>query len=167
MSISTPSPPIASPLPLPLDAQASNDSKVLIEDTKSEDGKTSGRSHTDSIGESSTSSWPVEETRAASNDEDELLKHRRNSSIESKMSCTWSEDKENVGFGYPTLICMNLKLILCWKTVRKPYDYIASLGGKALRRQFLFALNGWLQVDEESCEIIDCAISMLHNSSLL
>lgn len=167
MSSPTSSPPIASPLPLPLplEAQASNYSTVLIEDTESEDGKTSGKSHTDSIGESSTSSWPVEETRAASNSEQ--LKHRRHSSIESKMSCTWSEDKEKVGLGYPTLISVEITLILCWKAVRKPYDYIVSLGGKALRREFLFALNGWLQVDEESCEVIDCVVSMLHNSSLL
>ncbi len=51
--------------------------------------------------------------------------------------------------------------------MRKPYDYIISLGGKSFRRQFLFALNVWLEVDMESCEVIDAAIAMLHNSSLL
>ena len=102
MTNSTPAPPIASPIPLPHGTHASNDGTILVEDAKSEDGKTSSRSHTDSIGESSTSSWSVEEDHAASNDEP--LKHRSHISIESKMSCTWSEDKENVGLGYLTLI---------------------------------------------------------------
>ena len=102
MSDSTPAHPIASPIPLPLGTQAFNDGTIIVEDAKSEDEKTSSRSHTDSIGESSTSSWPVDEDHAASNNE--LLGHRSHSSIESKMSCTWSEDKENVGLGYSTLI---------------------------------------------------------------
>jgi geranylgeranyl pyrophosphate synthase len=58
-------------------------------------------------------------------------------------------------------------LIVWRQTVRKPYDYIISLGGKSFRRQFLFALNVWLEVDMESCEVIDAAIAMLHNSSLM
>lgn len=53
------------------------------------------------------------------------------------------------------------------QTVRKPYDYIVSLGGKSFRREFLSALNVWLQVDMEACEVINEAVTMLHNSSLL
>ena len=102
MSDSTPAHLIASNIPVPLGTQAFSNGTIIVEDAKSEDGKTSSRSHTDSIGGSSTSSWPVDEDNAASNNE--LLGHRSCSSIESKMSCTWSEDKENVGPGYSTLI---------------------------------------------------------------
>jgi geranylgeranyl pyrophosphate synthase len=54
-----------------------------------------------------------------------------------------------------------------YKAVRRPFDYIITLGGKAFRSQVLFALNHWLQADEESCKTIDEAVAMLHNSSLL
>lgn len=118
MSNSITSPPMASPLPLPLDTDASDYSTVLTEDTKSEDEKTSVSSHTDSIGQSSTSSWPFEEDHPASNDE--LLKHQRPASAESKMSSTWSEDKENVGPAYPNIHrdYANLMPEDCAKTIR-------------------------------------------------
>lgn len=53
------------------------------------------------------------------------------------------------------------------KIVNKPYAYVSSLGGKGFRRQLLQALNVWLQVDEESCNIIDQSVAMLHNASLM
>ena len=102
MSDSTPALPIASHIPLPLGTQAFNDGTIIVEDAKSENGKSSSRSHTDSIGQSSTSSWPMDVDHAANNNE--ILGYRSHGSVESKMSCTWSEDKENVGLGYSTLI---------------------------------------------------------------
>ena len=164
MSISTTLPTIASPHPLQLDIRATIDSIVPNEDTRSEDERRSGSSHSDSVGKSSTSSWPSEEDAAASCGR--MFRHQRYSSIESKMSCTWNDEKENVCSAYPVLISGD-HANLYGKTVRKPYDYIVSLGGKAFRKEFLYALNAWFQVDEESCEVIDDAVAMLHNSSLL
>ena len=164
MPISTALPAIASLHPLQLVTEATIDNLVPNEDTRSEDERTSSSAHSDSVGKSSTSSWPSEEDAAASRGG--TFKHQRYSSIESRMSYTWSEEKENVYSAYPVLIHED-HANLYRKTVRKPYDYIVSLGGKAFRREFLFALNAWLQVDEESCEVIDDVVSMLHNSSLL
>ncbi|MCJ1258919.1 hypothetical protein MMC24_006753 [Lignoscripta atroalba] len=51
--------------------------------------------------------------------------------------------------------------------ITAPYDYLLSNPGKDIRKQVLSAFNVWLQADDESCEIINRAISMLHNASLL
>ncbi|KAM5477765.1 geranylgeranyl pyrophosphate synthetase [Microsporum canis] len=68
-------------------------------------------------------------------------------SIDSKLSMEWSPTNERV--------------------IREPYDYIAALPGKEIRRKLLDAFNVWLKVDEESCEIIARTITMAHNASLM
>lgn len=48
-----------------------------------------------------------------------------------------------------------------------PYYYLLSKPGKDIRKQVLSAFNVWLHADDESCEIINLVVSMLHNASLL
>ncbi|MCJ1463043.1 hypothetical protein MMC07_001647 [Pseudocyphellaria aurata] len=137
-----------SPFPRQRDQRGLNHCTFLMDsnspNSKSDDGEMARRWETDSQGISSTTSF---QTEASLFSHDGAFESGTHVSIDRKDSSFWSEEKEN--------------------TVKKPYDYVASLGGKAIRRDFLVALNFWLRVDEESCEIIDRAVTMLHNSSLL
>ncbi|KAJ4309465.1 geranylgeranyl pyrophosphate synthetase [Fusarium piperis] len=60
---------------------------------------------------------------------------------------TWTDDKE--------------------KVVRGPYDYVISHPGKDFRAQLINAFNAWLDVPQESLEVITRVVGMLHESSLL
>jgi geranylgeranyl diphosphate synthase type 3 len=60
---------------------------------------------------------------------------------------TWTDDKEQV--------------------VRGPYDYVISHPGKDFRAQLINAFNAWLDVPQESLEVITRVVGMLHESSLL
>ena len=51
--------------------------------------------------------------------------------------------------------------------VRGPYDYVTSHQGKNFRTQLITSFNAWLQVPEESLQIITSVVGMLHESSLL
>jgi hypothetical protein len=52
--------------------------------------------HRDSIGNSSSSSWPTEEVHAP--ELERPPETQTHSSVESKMSYAWTEEKENVCF---------------------------------------------------------------------
>ena len=60
---------------------------------------------------------------------------------------TWSQEKEKIVMG--------------------PYDYMEDVPGKDIRKQFIAAFNAWLQVPQESLEIITRVVTMLHTASLL
>ncbi|RSL81316.1 Geranylgeranyl pyrophosphate synthase [Fusarium floridanum] len=60
---------------------------------------------------------------------------------------TWNDDKE--------------------KVVRGPYDYVISHPGKDFRAQLINAFNAWLDVPQESLDVITRVVGMLHESSLL
>ncbi len=62
----------------------------------SEDENVSGMPHRDSIGNSSSSSWPTEEVHAP--ELERPPETQTHSSVESKMSYAWTEEKENVCF---------------------------------------------------------------------
>lgn len=68
-------------------------------------------------------------------------------SFESGNGWTWTSSKE--------------------KIILSPYDYIASEPGKEFRTQLLAAFNAWLDVPQESLDIITKVVRMLHTSSLL
>ena len=59
----------------------------------------------------------------------------------------WSADKEKILLG--------------------PYDYLFNHPGKDIRKQLIAAFNAWLDVPEESLEIITKVVGMLHTASLL
>ncbi|CBF85177.1 hypothetical protein AN1592.2 [Aspergillus nidulans FGSC A4] len=64
------------------------------------------------------------------------------------------------------------KLSMYWKAanetvIREPYDYIAGIPGKEIRRKLLEAFNHWYKVDEQSCQAIATTVGMAHNASLL
>lgn len=48
-----------------------------------------------------------------------------------------------------------------------PYDYLSANPGKDIRRQLAAAFNEWLQVPQETLDIIVSVISKLHTASLL
>ncbi|KAK8115159.1 geranylgeranyl pyrophosphate synthase [Apiospora kogelbergensis] len=60
---------------------------------------------------------------------------------------TWTDEKEKILWG--------------------PYDYLAAQAGKDFRKKLIAAFNTWLNVPEESIEIITKVVGMLHNASLL
>lgn len=62
-----------------------------------------------SVGKLSTSSWPTEENNPP--ELDGQLKHQKRSSIELKVSCTWSEEEEQVCWCCPSLIAMRTALM--------------------------------------------------------
>jgi hypothetical protein len=114
-------PPLESEIPasLPLETKAfepdNGDAHIGSVDAKSEDGMTTttGRSHTDSIGVSSISSWQPEGELSSN---DEPSKHKRYDSIDSKKSSVWSEDKENVRLPFDLTMqwrCQRHALISC------------------------------------------------------
>jgi hypothetical protein len=94
---------------LPVDAKvpASTVEEVHAgpESDSSADGTTTSRSHTESTGLSS-SHWQQEDELSGN---DEVPKHLRHTSIESKTSLDWSEQKEDVWF--PTFISARAILI--------------------------------------------------------
>jgi geranylgeranyl diphosphate synthase, type III len=60
---------------------------------------------------------------------------------------TWSEEKEKV---------------LCG-----PFDYLFAVPGKDIRTQLINAFNTWLEVPQQSLEVITKVVGMLHTASLL
>ncbi|KAK3360263.1 isoprenoid synthase domain-containing protein [Lasiosphaeria hispida] len=60
---------------------------------------------------------------------------------------TWSDDKDKVLTG--------------------PYDYLNERPGKDFRSQLIKAFDAWLEVPEDSLEIITKVVGMLHTASLL
>ncbi|GAB1309810.1 geranylgeranyl pyrophosphate synthetase [Madurella fahalii] len=60
---------------------------------------------------------------------------------------TWSKEKE--------------------KVVRGPFDYLCSNKGKEFRTQLINAFNAWLAVPQESLDVINNVVGMLHTASLL
>lgn len=62
-------------------------------------------------------------------------------------SATWSEAKE--------------------KVLLAPFDYMYGHPGKDIRSQLIAAFNAWLQVPDQSLQIITKAVGMLHTASLL
>ncbi|KAI1816637.1 isoprenoid synthase domain-containing protein [Poronia punctata] len=53
------------------------------------------------------------------------------------------------------------------KIIRSPYDYVAAEPGKEFRTLLLQAFNVWLEIPQESLDIIADVIRMLHTASLL
>jgi geranylgeranyl diphosphate synthase, type III len=60
---------------------------------------------------------------------------------------TWNDQKETIIWG--------------------PYDYVTSQPGKDFRAQLIAAFNSWLEVPQESIDVINKAVALLHNASLL
>lgn len=60
---------------------------------------------------------------------------------------TWTDQKEQIIWG--------------------PYDYVTSQPGKDFRSQLIGSFNSWLEVPQDSIEIITKVVGMLHNASLL
>ena len=53
------------------------------------------------------------------------------------------------------------------RVVRGPFDYTVGHPGKDIRSQLIAAFNAWLDVPQESLDIITKVVGMLHESSLL
>lgn len=53
------------------------------------------------------------------------------------------------------------------RVVRGPFDYATSHPGKDFRAQLIAAFNAWLNVPQQSLDIITRVVGMLHESSLL
>lgn len=60
---------------------------------------------------------------------------------------TWTDQKEKIIWG--------------------PYDYVTSQPGKDFRTQLVASFNSWLEVPQDSIEIITKVVGLLHNASLL
>jgi geranylgeranyl diphosphate synthase type 3 len=60
---------------------------------------------------------------------------------------TWTDQKEQIIWG--------------------PYDYVTSQPGKDFRTQLIASFNCWLEVPQDSLEVITKVVGMLHNASLL
>lgn len=60
---------------------------------------------------------------------------------------TWTQEKESIVWG--------------------PFDYLYSHPGKDFRAQLISSFNSWLEVPQESLDIIRRVVGMLHTSSLL
>ncbi|KAI0134536.1 geranylgeranyl pyrophosphate synthase [Xylariales sp. AK1849] len=60
---------------------------------------------------------------------------------------TWTDQKEKIIWG--------------------PYDYVTSQPGKDFRTMLIASYNSWLEVPQDSIEIITKVVGMLHNASLL
>ncbi|KAI9847162.1 MAG: hypothetical protein M1837_003024 [Sclerophora amabilis] len=89
---------------------------------------------------SSHTSW-------ADSDTSPVSPNKQIDSIDSQLSLEWEPRNE--------------------QSIRAPFDYIAGLPGKEIRKQLMQAFNVWFQVDEESCEIIARTVAMSHNASLM
>ena len=53
------------------------------------------------------------------------------------------------------------------RMITGPYEYLQGHPGKDIRTELIAAFNRWLQVPEESLEVIRKVIGMLHTASLL
>ncbi|EAW22307.1 FPP/GGPP synthase family protein [Aspergillus fischeri NRRL 181] len=73
--------------------------------------------------------------------------HDTSDTIDAKLSMYWEAANETV--------------------IREPYDYIAGIPGKEIRRKLLEAFNHWYKVDEQPCQAIAATVGMAHNASLL
>jgi geranylgeranyl diphosphate synthase type 3 len=62
-------------------------------------------------------------------------------------SLNWTTEKENI--------------------LRGPFNYLESHPGKDIRSQLIAAFNAWLDVPEESLNVIRRVVAMLHTASLL
>ncbi|KAF1348454.1 geranylgeranyl pyrophosphate synthase [Delphinella strobiligena] len=90
---------------------------------------------------SSLTSWADSDT-ASYEDELELSE-----SVDHKLSSHWEDRNE--------------------KIIKQPYDYVASMPGKEIRRQLMKAFNHWFRVNETSSNVIAETVGMMHNASLL
>ena len=75
----------------------------------------------------------------------------------------WTVENEQVLDSRPSAACTADYL----QAITRPFNYVMSLLGKNVRSQLLSAFNVWLQVDEKSYNVIEKAIGVLHNASLL
>ena len=107
---------------------------------------------------SSQTSWTNSDT-ASYEDECELSE-----SIDHKLSSHWEDRNEKVHFPDLTYV---LYILTMFQIIRQPYDYVASMPGKEIRRQLMKAFNHWYRVDETSSNIIAETVTMMHNASLL
>ena len=57
--------------------------------------------------------------------------------------------------------------VLNLQIVSGPLSYLTTKPGKNVRAQLLSALNFWLQVDQNSFNVIERTVTVLHNASLL
>ncbi|KZL78881.1 polyprenyl synthetase [Colletotrichum incanum] len=53
------------------------------------------------------------------------------------------------------------------KVITGPFDYLSALPGKDFRAQLIQAFNVWLEVPQESIDVITNVVGMLHTASLL
>ncbi|TIC91880.1 Geranylgeranyl pyrophosphate synthase [Colletotrichum higginsianum] len=53
------------------------------------------------------------------------------------------------------------------RVVAGPFDYLSALPGKDFRAQLIQAFNVWLEVPQESIDVITNVVGMLHTASLL
>ncbi|KAK2012601.1 polyprenyl synthetase [Colletotrichum eremochloae] len=53
------------------------------------------------------------------------------------------------------------------KVITGPFDYLSALPGKDFRSQLIQAFNAWLEVPQESIDVITNVVGMLHTASLL
>ncbi|GKT60685.1 geranylgeranyl pyrophosphate synthase [Colletotrichum tofieldiae] len=53
------------------------------------------------------------------------------------------------------------------KVITGPFDYLSALPGKDFRAQLIQAFNVWLEVPQESIDVITSVVGMLHTASLL
>jgi len=53
------------------------------------------------------------------------------------------------------------------KILRGPFDYLVNIPGKNIRKALIEAFNEWLHVPQESIEIINRVVAILHTASLL
>lgn len=81
-------------------------------------------------------------------------------SSQSSEPAQFTQDDMELGNGW-TWSAQKEKIIL------SPYEYIASEPGKEFRTMLLNAFNAWLEVPEESLNIITKVVRMLHTASLL
>ncbi|KAJ6018568.1 hypothetical protein N7522_000635 [Penicillium canescens] len=51
--------------------------------------------------------------------------------------------------------------------IRNPSSYVMALPSKRLREKFICSLNQWFQVPEETVQIIESAVKLLHNGSIM
>jgi hypothetical protein len=57
--------------------------------------------------------------------------------------------------------------LMALQVILEPYTYISHNPGKEIRSHLINAFNIWLDVPEDSLEVIRKVVRMLHNASLL
>lgn len=118
------------------------ESHHMLQEYFSQSSHTSHASH-----DSLSSAHSVDHSVTSTSDAHLPELHENVGSIDEKLSMEWKEENETV--------------------VREPYDYVAGIPGKEIRRQLLNAFNVWYQVDEQASKLIADAVTMAHNASLL